>query len=858
MRESLLPLAAVAGLTLAVSLSAASSGEIRTASVSLPDPSREIAETVWFQGYLADQTTNEPINATLDVVAAMYDLESGGTLIWGPETHSATSVMEGWFNVELGATAALPDFSSPPYYLELTIDGELLTPRQKLAGVPTAIRAGDLDAEVGDITGVTAGDGLAGGGGSGDVELDVNVGPGLVIVGDAVKLSDEYGNGSAYDDRFVNVAESNSVTLGMLQPSVISSIDGVWNDGGNVDLIPGSNITITPNDGNNTITIAATGGTDSDWTISGSNIYSSVAGNVGIGTSGPQRKLHLFEDVDGALSYPMKVENFGAGAGTATGILFKVDSGGEDRGKGAIAFERTNTWNRGKMHILLNNSASLNVASLSDAVMTFSPSGGVGIGTTEPGVKLDINGHTRVTNYFWPTSGEGLELAYNPDLNRGYVFAYDRNSSTDGKLTLGNGNVGIGTYDPTEQLQVAGVIHSTSGGFKFPDNSVQSTAATGSFTLPYSGNTSTGTSAFSVTHNSTGHGLYGKAVSAAGRGVWGENTSNGAGVYGSTTTGTGVGGVSGSGFGVSGGSTSSYGVYGSSTSSYGVYGYSSVTGVRGQTTGSGIGVHGENQSSDYYGEIGGANYGVYGGNQSNSGVFGYVGGDLYGVYGESDDEDGVGVRGYASAHDAVGVLGAHVGSPYGMLGAAVSGSEVAGVVGGFAYGDNYSGFFYNAVEIQGPLTKPLGSFKIDHPLDPTNKNLYHSFVESPDMMNVYNGNVVPDDDGEAWVELPEWFEALNRDFRYQLTCIGGFAQVYIGDEVAENRFLIAGGTPGMKVSWQVTGIRHDPYADAHRIPVEEMKKPEHRGKYLHPEVYGQPRSVAAYRDPMETSGQTAD
>ena len=128
--------------------------------------------------------------------------------------------------------------------------------------------------------------------------------------------------------------------------------------------------------------------------------------------------------------------------------------------------------------------------------------------------------------------------------------------------------------------------------------------------------------------------------------------------------------------------------------------------------------------------------------------------------------------------------------------------------------------------------------KIDHPLDPANRTLSHSFVESPDMMNVYNGNAVLDADGTAVVELPDWFEALNRDFRYQLTCIGGFAPVYIAKEVAGNRFRIAGGTPGLKVSWQLTGIRHGRFADEHRTPVEEEKPGDERGTYLHPELYG--------------------
>ena len=142
------------------------------------------------------------------------------------------------------------------------------------------------------------------------------------------------------------------------------------------------------------------------------------------------------------------------------------------------------------------------------------------------------------------------------------------------------------------------------------------------------------------------------------------------------------------------------------------------------------------------------------------------------------------------------------------------------------------------LSVAGVLSKGSGSFKIDHPLDPQNKYLSHSFVESPDMMNIYNGNVILDDRGEAWVELPEWFEALNKDFRYQLTCIGGFAQVYIADEIEDKRFRIAGGTPGLKVSWQVTGVRQDPFAELHRIKVEEEKPDGERGTYLHPEAYG--------------------
>jgi hypothetical protein len=139
------------------------------------------------------------------------------------------------------------------------------------------------------------------------------------------------------------------------------------------------------------------------------------------------------------------------------------------------------------------------------------------------------------------------------------------------------------------------------------------------------------------------------------------------------------------------------------------------------------------------------------------------------------------------------------------------------------------------LNVIGRLSKASGSFRIDHPLDPTNRYLSHSFVESPDMMNIYNGNIRLDQNGEAWIELPAWFEALNRDFRYQLTALGvPCPNLYISEEVSNNRFKIAGGAAGAKVSWQVTGIRNDAHAKAHRIQVEEEKPESERGKYSTP------------------------
>ncbi len=219
---------------------------------------------------------------------------------------------------------------------------------------------------------------------------------------------------------------------------------------------------------------------------------------------------------------------------------------------------------------------------------------------------------------------------------------------------------------------------------------------------------------------------------------------------------------------------------------------------------------------------------------------GGTGGELFG--GSSGNGDG-GVGVIAQGGTGIGV-GNHGGTGI----RAGGGGGLSGATEGLA------GTFVGGVEIFGQLTKSGGSFKIDHPLDPENKYLYHSFVESPDMMNIYNGNVTTDGRGEAVVRLPDWFQALNRDFRYQLTVVGTFAQAIVGEKVARNRFLIRTDQPNVEVSWQVTGIRKDAYANAHRIRVEEAKPEEERGLYLHPEAFSQPaeKGLAVLRAPAIT------
>ncbi len=356
------------------------------------------------------------------------------------------------------------------------------------------------------------------------------------------------------------------------------------------------------------------------------------------------------------------------------------------------------------------------------------------------------------------------------------------------------GKIGVGTATPTSPLTVNGIVETTGagGGVKFADGSVQTTAG-----LP------------TVVTDTSLHGA-GTASSPLGLAfpIRIRGTLN-VPVIDVVKTGPreAIRIISGSESGQQNGAT-------------GI----SAGGGSGESTG-GIGVSAGGGGAVNRG-IGGVGVSGYGGdgNGAPDGSEGAVGGA--GVYAVGGDANGVGRR---------AGIGVEADGGFGLNGAT----------------RGYAGVFRGDVQVNGTLSKSGGSFKIDHPLDPENRTLSHSFVESPDMMNVYNGNVTTNASGEAVVELPEYFEALNRDFRYQVTVVGQFAQAIVGQKIRDNRFVIRTDKPNVEVSWQVTGIRQDAWANAHRIPVEEAKPEVERGSFLTPDAFGQPeeRGIDWARDP---------
>jgi hypothetical protein len=297
----------------------------------------------------------------------------------------------------------------------------------------------------------------------------------------------------------------------------------------------------------------------------------------------------------------------------------------------------------------------------------------------------------------------------------------------------------------------------------------------------------------------------------------------------------------------------SHGVFGSSTT-----GGNGVTGFVGGATGTigssvrGIGVRGTTGTgpAGVFGQTFGSSSG--GGNPGPA-VLGRsdVGVAVRGVSGSADATQGLTFgEGYGhnslhfSAQSGGGVLGVSV------LGNGVEGlnfssirdhPDAAAVRGQSANG--FAGLFVGRVRVTGHLQKAGGGFTVDHPMDPANKYLSHSFVESPEMLNFYSGTVTTNRAGVAKVRLPAYFEALNRDFRYQLTVIGGFARATVSEEIKRNEFAIRTDPGRVKVCRQVTGVRKDAWAEANRIPVEETKPKAERGRYLHPELFGKKGSA---------------
>lgn len=428
-------------------------------------------------------------------------------------------------------------------------------------------------------------------------------------------------------------------------------------------------------------------------------------------------------------------------------------------------------------------------------------------------------GVARWTSNFTPPTGE-----YGPDgrvttfLTSGtsWTVPSDWNSSRNTIEVIGGGGGGGGA--------TSGATRAASGGGGGAYSRAINASLTPGGTVTYavgaggtagSTNTTAGTGGDTYFCNSTSNcaSISGSAVVAGAKG--------GTGAAANTGGTPGVGGAAASGVGnvrYSGGD----GVIGVTNVSSG--GGGGAAGPRG---------NGENASTvgtgtaEGRGGRGGAGYGGAGGGDDVVGGSGSEFGFAIGSGG------GGGTRDSEATGLAGGVYGGAGGGFYSTGNNGSGGVGAQGVIVVTYYPSTAPGLVINAsrflsnLDVRGNLAKGSGTFMIDHPTKPATHLLFHSFVESPDVKNLYDGIVTLDRNGEAEVELPSYFEALNKDFRYQFFPIDeAMPNLHIKKEIENNRFTIGGGVPRGEVSWQVTGTRHDPYIVKNPIQVEVEKGPD--------------------------------
>jgi hypothetical protein len=417
--------------------------------------------TLSYQGVLQDGAGNPVADGNYSLTFRIYNVATGGTALWAE--NQTLAVQDGILNAVLGSTTALNLPFNVRYWLGISVAAEAeLTPRVELTSSPYALRAARADsagltlpyhvttsssstqfwitnngtgtAAYFENTGSTTTpalfcySGSNGGalranhtsGNNAQLATDSDGVIGNASTGEGVK---GYSTGTAMGVFGTNVTAGNYGYLGTPNYGVYghsaSGYAGYFD--GNVQMT-GFKLPTGASAGKVLTSDASGSGTwqtpasapDADWTISGTDMYSSVSGNVGIGLTNPNRKLYVAQATAG-LAYQLKLDNTDVTIGTsAAGILFSAGGSGVERGKGALVYRCEDTWNRGSFHFLQNSGVNTNNPTMSDAVLTITNSGRVGVGTTTPTVPLEVNGKIRATD-------SGGEAIYGNGLTQGVV-----------------------------------------------------------------------------------------------------------------------------------------------------------------------------------------------------------------------------------------------------------------------------------------------------------------------------------------------------------------------------------------------------------------------------------------------------
>jgi hypothetical protein len=422
-------------------------------------PPKTVPGQLNYQGYLAETADTATVNATLEMTFRLFDSETKGAELWS-ETHTMVTVSQGLFQVLLGSVTSFPAglFDGSPLWLQTEVGTEVLVPRKPLVSAAyaqmtetanhaatadwatdaqNAVRADTADHCAGASAWTISGD---------DVYRETGkVGIGTTSplteldVAGSVNATTYYGDGSNLTG-ISAVPDSDWVISGNDIYSAVSGKVGIGVAHPTTELDVNGVISATTYYGDGSNLTGISGTTDNDWTIDGNNIYHEI-GDVAIGTTTPELNLHIYDDVNNIVG--IKLENISTEWSSREGIIFADENGSV---AGIVTYDDSST-PPNAMRIYNNRTGgAMTFWTGSVERVRLTADGKFGIGTSSPSQALDVSGAVNATTYY----GDGSNLT-------GISGTTDNDWTIDGDDVYHEiGNVGIGTTSPAVEFQVVG------------------------------------------------------------------------------------------------------------------------------------------------------------------------------------------------------------------------------------------------------------------------------------------------------------------------------------------------------------------------------------------------------------------
>jgi hypothetical protein len=853
------------------------------------DKTRIVPKLMNYQGYLTD-TLGIPVDDTLDMTFKIFDASSAGSELWS-EMQTNVPIERGVFSVILGGSTQIPDSVFSDFtntWLELTLEGpQTLSPRTRITAVGYAYTSTYSDTAEYALAGAADNDWLISGndqysGVSGNVGIGVTSPLEKLDVDGAVNTSTSY-KIEGYtmlsyinlNNTFVGIGAGENSTTSSKNNTFLGDSAGFSNTSGNNNTFLGHNAGHSNTIGNNTFIGTAAGAFN---TTGAKNTF--VGFQTGLyNTTGHDNAFSGYEaGLSNASGYCNTFTGTEAGYCDTSGYCNTFTGCGSgyfnvDGFKNTFSGHRAGYSNTiGRHNTFTGNEAGYNNTT--------------GLYNVFSGGETGLNNTTGISNTFIGygagynnTGGDSsVFIGHHAGFNEtGSNRLYIANGQNDANVLIygefDNQRVGIGTTNPTQELHVQGnaritgalydsnnetgtsgqVLSTTGSGIDWVNVAADNDwIVSGGIVYPsgnYGLSMRSGNTMYGI-HNYT-HVDFGVACTtgttpsySAYCTVGGGNNNAATGNYttvsgGTSNSGHGHGATIGGGYDNS--TTNDYATVGGGAINSAVYAATVSGGYYNHATGQFAVICGGDHNTAT------SNYAFAGGGQSNtaSGVYSTIGGgqENAATYSHTVVSGGYSnTAGYFYAAVGGGLMNSASGS-----GAAIAGgiADTASADNSFAANDNSNASHTNSAAFNGQtttatgqtrvgaLSKASGTFTIDHPLDPEHKILNHYFVESPDMSNTYSGSVVLNANGRARVDLPDYFDALNRNPRVQLTGVGSADVVYVAEDFQSNQFTI-GGKPGMKVYWTVIADRKDQSAEITRVimPVEQHKDGDLAGRSL--------------------------